>query len=75
VEDKSTAKDYIGEIEVRANDSAETKTYELRADQFRVNDAGEVDFANDAAKEDILGHVTAAALLVAHHELASAASD
>jgi hypothetical protein len=67
--------DFIGEIEVRSDDSAETKTLMLRADQFKINDAGEVDFADDAAREDIVEHVTAAALLVAHRELASPAGE
>jgi hypothetical protein len=73
--DKRTKDDYIGEIAVRSDDSEETKTIELSAHQFRINDAGDVDFASDAVREDIVNHVTAAALLLAHHELASTASE
>jgi len=71
--DKRTDAQYIGEIVVRSDDSAEAKTIELRADQFKINDAtGEVDFADDSARQTIVEHVTAAVLLVAHREVSTA---
>ena len=74
--DRRTRDDYIGEIVVRSDDSAEAKTIELHANQFKINDAtGEVDFADDSARQNIVDHVTSAALLVAHRELASPASE
>jgi hypothetical protein len=63
--------DYIGVVEVRSDDFAETKSFELHANQFTVNDAtGEVEFA-DGVWEDIQEHVRSAVLLVAHRELKS----
>ena len=70
--DRRTDDDYIGEIVVRSEESAEAKTIELRAHQFKINDAtGEVDFADDSARQDIVEHVASAVLLVAHRELAT----
>jgi len=58
---------------VRSDDSAEAKTIELRADQFKINDAtGEADFVDDNARQDIVDHVTTAVLLVAHREVSTA---
>jgi hypothetical protein len=71
--DKRTDAQYIGEIVVRSDDSAEAKTIELRADQFKINEAtGEVDFADDSARQNIVEHVTSAVLLVAHREVSTA---
>ena len=57
----------------RTDDSAEAKTIELRADQFKINDAtGEADFVDDNARQDIVDHVTTAVLLVAHREVSTA---
>jgi len=71
--DKRTDAQYIGEIVVRSDDSAEAKTIELRADQFKINDAtGEADFVDDNARQDIVDHVTTAVLLVAHREVSTA---
>jgi hypothetical protein len=63
--------DYIGGVEVRSDDFGETKTFELHANQFKVNDStGEVEFA-EGVWEDIQEHVRSAVLLVAHRELKS----
>jgi hypothetical protein len=71
--DRRTDDSYIGEIVVRSDDSAEAKTIELRADQFKINDAtGEADFVDDNARQDIVDHVTTAVLLVAHREVSTA---
>lgn len=71
--DRRTDDGYIGEIVVRSDDSAEAKTIELRADQFKINDAtGEADFVDDNARQDIVEHVTSAVLLVAHREVSTA---
>ena len=40
--------DFIGEVEVRSDDSQEIKSFELFAHEFRVNDAtGEIDFLDE----------------------------
>ena len=62
--------DFIGEVEVRSNDSQEIKSFELFAHEFRVNDAtGEVDFLDDEVRDRLLRHVAAAILLTVQHEL------
>jgi hypothetical protein len=61
--------DFIGEVDVRSDDSSETKSFELHANHFKVNgDTGEVEFA-EGVWEDIQEHVRSAVMLVAHHEL------
>ena len=61
--------DFIGEVDVRSDDSSETKSFELHANHFKVNDdTGEVEFA-EGVWEDIQEHVRLAVMLVAHHEL------
>jgi hypothetical protein len=66
--------DFIGEVEVRSNDSQEIKTFELFAHEFRVNDAtGEVDFLDDEVRDRLLRHVAAAILLTVHHEISAPA--
>jgi hypothetical protein len=64
--------DFIGEVEVRSDDSQEIKCFELFAHDFRVNDAtGEVDFLDEATRDRLLRHVEAAVLLAARHEIAA----
>ena len=61
--------DFIGGVDVRSDDSSETKSFELHANHFNVNDdTGEVQFA-EGVWEDIQEHVRSAVMLVAHHEL------
>jgi hypothetical protein len=63
--------DFIGEVEVRSNDSQEIKSFELFAHEFRVNDAtGEVDFLDDEVRDRLLRQVAAAILLTVRHEIA-----
>jgi hypothetical protein len=60
--------DFIGEVEVRSDDSQEIKSFELFAHEFRVNDAtGEVEFLDDAIRDRVLRQVEAAVLLAARH--------
>jgi hypothetical protein len=62
--------DFIGEVQVRSNDSQEIKSFELFAHEFRVNDAtGEVDFIDVEVRDRLHRQVTAAVLLTVRHEI------
>ena len=62
--------DFIGEVQVRSNDSQEIKSFELFAHEFRVNDAtGEVDFLDEQVRDHLLRQVEAGVLLTASHEI------
>ena len=62
--------DFIGEVEVRSNDSQEIKSFELFAHEFRVNDVtGEVDFLDEEVRDRLLRQVAAAVLLTVRHEI------
>ena len=62
--------DFIGEVQVRSDDSQEIKSFELFAHEFRVNDAtGEVDFLNEEVRDRLLRQVAAAILLTVRHEI------
>jgi hypothetical protein len=62
--------DFIGEVQVRSNDSQEIKSFELFAHEFRVNDAtGEVDFLDKQVRDHLLRQVEAGVLLTVSHEI------
>ncbi len=62
--------DFIGEVQVRSNDSQEIKSFELFAHEFRVKDAtGEVDFLDEEVRDRLLRQVEAGVLLTASHEI------
>jgi hypothetical protein len=64
--------DFIGQVEVRSDDSREIKSFELFAHEFRVNDAtGEVQFLDETIRDRLLQHVEAAVLLAARHGIES----
>jgi hypothetical protein len=58
------------ELEVRSEDFQETKTVDLPASAFRIDDAtGKPVYADDAARDALLAHVSEAILaVVAHHQ-------
>ena len=70
------ADDVVIEISIRTEDGQEAKSVDLSKDVFRTNDeTGGVDFASDAAAQDVLDRVRSAILVVAQHpqlELGSA---
>lgn len=62
--------DFIAEVEVRSDDMLHGKSIELYAHTFRINDAtGEIAFADDGTRDDLLRQVEHAMLLVAGHQL------
>ena len=68
--------DVRAELEVRSDDFQETKTVDLPAHAFRINDeTGKAEFVDDKVRGDLLEHVSEAILLVVAHEHAQATSE
>jgi hypothetical protein len=62
--------DVIGAVEIRTEDFQAIKSIELFPGSFRVDDAkSEVEFADEATREELIGHISDAILALATHEL------
>jgi hypothetical protein len=67
--------DVRAELEVRSDDFQETKSVDLPARAFRINDeTGKAEFVDDEVRADLLDRVSEAILLVVAHKHAEASS-
>ena len=62
--------DVIGAVEIRSEDFQAIKSIELFPGSFRVDDAtSDVQFADEATRNELIGHISDAILELATHEL------
>lgn len=62
--------DVIGAVEVRTEDFQAITSVELFPASFRVDDAaGEVQFADEETRDELLGRISDAIIAMATHEL------
>ena len=68
--------DVHAELEVRSDDFQETKSVDLPAHAFRINDeTGKAEFADEKVRGDLLDRVSEAILLVVAHKHAKATAE
>ena len=66
--------DVIGAVEIRTEDFQAITSVELFPQSFQVDDsANEVRFANDEVRDELMGRISDAILVLAKHELTAAA--